>query len=522
MNLKRLWSGVALAALLAVAPGALAAPATLDEDIENAIVLGLAWLDTQQQPDGAWGLPGECDRVGQTGLVLLKFETRAIELGLDPLGPAYEYADEVAAGLDYILANAKVVPIGPQPAGDPDTNGNGIGMAFVQPGCEFHETYNTALALMALANSGHPELYGLLVQDGVDYFAWAQADDFCGVHRGGWRYVPDCNSDNSNSGYVTLALGYATAPPPHGFGAVLPDFVRSELSLWLDVIQDDVNGDADDGGSWYDPYSPWVNILKTGNLIYELGLVGDGPTSVRVQDALDYVERHWFDPGFCGTGWLDHRQAMFTLMKGLEGLGIDLIDRDLDGVPEHDWFAEVAGHLVATQVFDGSWPSDCWSGPVMSTAWALLTLEKSVPQLELTVPVDIKPTSCPNPLNVKSSGVVPVAILGTADLDVTWIDPASIQLAGVAPIPRWSVSDVATPYEPFTGKQGKYDCNTMGPDGFMDLVLHFKTQALVAALGPVADGDVLVLDLTGSLKPEFGGTPFHGEDVVWIINKTKK
>jgi hypothetical protein len=61
-----------------------------------------------------------------------------------------------------------------------------------------------------------------------------------------------------------------------------------------------------------------------------------------------------------------------------------------------------------------------------------------------TVPFDIKPESCPNPLNTKSQGVLPVAILGTADFDVNTIDAASIRLAGVAPV-RSTVEDVATP-----------------------------------------------------------------------------
>jgi hypothetical protein len=42
---------------------------------------------------------------------------------------------------------------------------------------------------------------------------------------------------------------------------------------------------------------------------------------------------------------------------------------------------------------------------------------------------------------------------------------------------------------------------------------------VVAALGDVYDGDVLVLQLTGQLKEEFGGTTIVGEDVVWIIEK---
>jgi hypothetical protein len=60
------------------------------------------------------------------------------------------------------------------------------------------------------------------------------------------------------------------------------------------------------------------------------------------------------------------------------------------------------------------------------------------------VAVDIRPRSCPNPLNVKSKGILPVAILGTEEFDVYDIDPVSVRLEGVAPI-RSSYEDVATP-----------------------------------------------------------------------------
>jgi hypothetical protein len=359
--------------------------------------------------------------------------------------------------------------------------------------------------------------------------AWAQADPECGLHRGGWRYGSDyCDSDNSNAGYVTLGLGYASAAPPWGFGLTIPQFVLDELDIWIDVMQDDVDGDGDDGGSWYDPYSPWVNILKTGNLIYELGLVGEGADAPRVLDAVDYIERRWYDPGYCDSGWQDHRQAMFTMMKGFESLGIELIDLDDDGVPEHDWYAEVAQHLVDTQNADGSWPWDCWGDHDLSTAWALLTLERAVPEFATEVPIDIKPQSCPNPLNTTKKGVLPVAILGTEDLDVTQIDPASVRLVNlidpedpslhVAPL-RWAYEDVATPYEPYVGKESAYDCHELGPDGYGDLTLKFKAQEVIAALGEVADRDVLVLRIIGHLAEEFGGTPIFGEDVVIILEK---
>jgi len=134
-------------------------------------------------------------------------------------------------------------------------------------------------------------------------------------------------------------------------------------------------------------------------------------------------------------------------------------------------------------------------------------------------PIDIKPQSCPNPLNVKKKGVLPVAILGTEDIDVTQIDPATIELEGVAPL-RWDWEDVATPFEPFLGKEDcMEDCTTDGPDGWLDLTLKFDAQEVVAALGAVEDGECWVLTLTGNL---LGGTPIEfGEDVIIIIKKGK-
>ena len=134
------------------------------------------------------------------------------------------------------------------------------------------------------------------------------------------------------------------------------------------------------------------------------------------------------------------------------------------------------------------------------------------------VPVDIKPASCPNPLNLKSKGVLPVAILGTDSFDATQVDPSTITLQGVAPV-RWAIEDVAAPYSPYIGKESCWNCTTAGPDGYSDLTLKFDTQAIVEALGEVEDGDCVKLTITGQLKEEFGGSPIIGEDLVWIVKK---
>ncbi len=88
-------------------------------------------------------------------------------------------------------------------------------------------------------------------------------------------------------------------------------------------------------------------------------------------------------------------------------------------------------------------------------------------------------------------------------------------MEGVSPL-HWAVEDVATPFEPFIGKEDIRDCTRDGRDGVLDLNLKFRTQEVIAALGEVDNGDMLVLSLTGMLKHECGGQPFEGEDVVII------
>lgn len=114
--------------------------------------------------------------------------------------------------------------------------------------------------------------------------------------------------------------------------------------------------------------------------------------------------------------------------------------------------------------------------------------------------VDIRPGSNPNPLNVKSNGVLPVAILGTENFDVSRIGLDSICLAGVTPL-RSDYEDVEE------------------SDGYLDLALKFRTQDIVAAIGEVDDKDPIELDITGELVD---GTPIEGSDWVLIIKKTDK
>jgi hypothetical protein len=123
--------------------------------------------------------------------------------------------------------------------------------------------------------------------------------------------------------------------------------------------------------------------------------------------------------------------------------------------------------------------------------------------------LDVKPGSCPNPLNTKSQGVTPVAFLGAADFDVTDIDVTTLALEGVAPL-RHSYEDVSQPSD-----KGDCPCSEDGPDGHTDLTLKFATQDIVAALGTVTDRETRSVTLTGEL---LDGTSFESSDCILILH----
>ena len=142
---------------------------------------------------------------------------------------------------------------------------------------------------------------------------------------------------------------------------------------------------------------------------------------------------------------------------------------------------------------------------------------RPVPEL-MMVDIDIKPGSCPNPLNVRGRGLLPVAILGSEDFDVSTIDAPSIRLDGVPPI-RSSFEDVATPL----ADGNECECTAEGPDGYTDLTLKFKTQEIVEELinapGELVDGQTLLLTLTGALSDD---TLIEGADCVLLVGNVAR
>ena len=115
--------------------------------------------------------------------------------------------------------------------------------------------------------------------------------------------------------------------------------------------------------------------------------------------------------------------------------------------------------------------------------------------LDDEVEIDIKPGSNTNSINLKSKGVVPVAVFTIAGgLDAGTIDPGTVLFAGASPV-RWKLCDV-------------------DDDGDKDMLFHFKTQELVEL-----DKDSTKATLTGTT---FGGEDIELTDEVRIVPQKKK
>ncbi len=108
----------------------------------------------------------------------------------------------------------------------------------------------------------------------------------------------------------------------------------------------------------------------------------------------------------------------------------------------------------------------------------------------LTVALDIKPGGVPNSINLRSRGVLPVAILTTATFDAATVSVGSVRLG--------------------SGAAGALSARLVDVDGDRDrdLLLQFETRDTGLACGDT------IARLTGSTR---SGTAIEGRDSVHVV-----
>jgi len=380
--------------------------AATQTDINTAIADGLEYLASIQAPDGHWG---GAYYVACTSMAVLAFENAGYYAGDGSI-----YAANVQSGLEYLFNSAQVTGIGVQPAGDPDTNGNGIGIYFNDPWGQV--VYQTPMVLMAIvgsqaqtatATTGPANVIGRtyhdIVTDIIDWIAWAQTDDGSGNRRGGWRYGPNYgDSDNSISQWPVLGLMTAAL-----WGINAPAFVKSELAFWVAADQNLAGTPATNSlyGSFdYQPGAYFNSIAETATGIMQLTYMGVDKNDPRIIAAEGYINRDWTT----NSGWrvnLGNFYGMYAVMKAARlatPTPIEFIS-NYDGTPGVEWYngaGQYTDLLIANQYSDGhweQWASPEWVPSELCTAWGELILEfvPVVVTYDLTITVTDPPPLIP-------------------------------------------------------------------------------------------------------------------------------
>jgi len=170
---------------------------------DEAVIAGLQWLVRVQQPDGSWHFsgtppvtfpqsahPNQEDALAATAMALLAFQGFGVTPHSDhPL--LIDFARPVRRGWEWLLQRQ-----------NPDGS-------FYSPSApDIHHFYTHAFCAIALCEllimTGDEALLREPAQRAIDYCVHYQS-----IRRGGWRYLPDrysLQSDVSVTGWVVLAL----------------------------------------------------------------------------------------------------------------------------------------------------------------------------------------------------------------------------------------------------------------------------------------------------------------------------
>jgi hypothetical protein len=382
--------------------------ASTEAQKQAAIDAGLAYLASQQNPDGSWSY-GSYPQAA-TGAALLAF----VEQKYKPLGwNGQDYSAVVTNATGYLLSTASQIDISAANWwGFKGTANSGIGIDWYGNG---ETTYTSGLVLPALcrltdgivtpttvissANAAVDGLtYAQLIQRAVDVWVWGQTGPPGGNFDGGWRYVPNTNqSDGSTAQWGALALLYAQSVQ----GITVPTQTKTELINWINYIQNPTDGSC----GYTDPNGS-SGILndesKTGGLLIQMAFAGGGGSQGK---ALAYLNTNWKNTANgAWYGNFGNPYAMWSIYKGLEitigrdaGTGtISNLNPDPGDVdnPNHgwNWWEDYCNWLVLNQNASGSWTGyQYWTDP-LSTAWDISILSGTVlpppqPKVQSVAPV---------------------------------------------------------------------------------------------------------------------------------------
>ncbi len=217
---------------------------SLPVEVNVAIDEGLWYLHKTQRrftsganEEGDWTSGGGAATLSYYSCSAANLNAFEVNGHLESGSPDNPYTETVQRGMKRLFELFLVsTGIGPRPDGNPDSDGNGIGIRVNQT----YYFYQGGMLMDAIVASGTPNAlavtgpanvsgrtYKAIVQDMVDYYAYGYGAAAAG--QVGWRYGQWDAPDNSACQWAAIGMLAAERE----FGCTVPAWVRAGNLLWL-------------------------------------------------------------------------------------------------------------------------------------------------------------------------------------------------------------------------------------------------------------------------------------------------
>jgi len=341
-------------------------PDDLETRTAIAIDEALWYLHRNQAADGKWTSYGSY-YASATASALHALQLNGFSLEGDPREDPY--VEDAVRGFAYLTSQLSTVAMTVQTYGDPDSNGNGIGVQVTNN----RPIYEGGMVMDALVGTGNPLLFATtgpegvkgryyhdLVRDMVDAYAWGQYDH--ATTGGGWRYSWNEAPDNSACQWGAIGMQAARdvfqiAPQP---------WVLERNQVWLQYSYNGVGfGYTAPGSTGYIGTTPSGLVQLAFN-----GLRTTDPRWITAERdlAVNWLREH------------NHFYALFALVKAfrlaeprpvvtLQETGLDWYDDPDVGVRQN-----ILAKMTASGTNWGSWDTADDAGRGLNTSWGVIML----------------------------------------------------------------------------------------------------------------------------------------------------
>ncbi|RDH87793.1 MAG: hypothetical protein DIZ78_04420 [endosymbiont of Escarpia spicata] len=353
-------------------------PKTLNTEINVAIDEGLWYLHQEQTRTTAEGYEtGYWTSNARASATASSIQSFLINGHLESVDPAEDpYQETVVRGLRQLFRDLGTVDIATQTYGEPDTNGNGIGIQTGQNSSGAQPIYQGGQVMDAIASTGTPlartitgaaninrRSYFDILTDMADQYGWGQTERGSG---GGWRYSWNGSIDQSAAQWGAIGLLAAQDV----FGVAIPQWVKERNRVWITNSYGGIGFGYTTGG-----------VTQAGT---PSGLVQMVFDELETSDIRWITSERWMRDNW-GTQYdidVGNRPVYpyYAMTKAMRlAKPTPVVNFAHDGF---DWFSDptegLARILIDEQIATGEIPGTRWISKQLRSSWSVIILSRTL------------------------------------------------------------------------------------------------------------------------------------------------